>query len=139
MQIHASCASLDGAGVLLVGPPGSGKSDLVLRLLDRGFCLVADDRVEIEDGMARAPAALAGLLEIRGFGIVCLPHVAAARLALVVNLERGERLPLPQRHAATGLPLINLDPERAAAPQIVALALDCARGRARQQVGAFAA
>ena len=63
MQIHASCAARDGAGVLLLGPPGSGKSDLVLRLLDRGFTLVADDRVVIEDGHASAPAALAGLLQ----------------------------------------------------------------------------
>ena len=53
MQIHGSCASRDGNGVLLIGPPGAGKSDLVLRLLARGFDLVADDRVDIEDGVAR--------------------------------------------------------------------------------------
>ena len=66
MQIHGSCAARDGAAVLLLGPSGSGKSDLALRLLDRGFLLVADDQVLIEDGVARAPPPLAGLLELRG-------------------------------------------------------------------------
>src|SRR4051812_30268500 len=63
MKIHGSCAARDGAGVLFLGPPGSGKSDLLLRLLDRGFVLVADDRVEIDGGVARAPETLSGLLE----------------------------------------------------------------------------
>ena len=53
MQIHGSCASRAGDGVLLIGPPGAGKSDLLLRLLARGFDLVADDRVDIVDGIAR--------------------------------------------------------------------------------------
>src|SRR6516162_9304950 len=80
MQIHASCAARDGAGVLLLGPPGSGKSDLALRLLDCGFMLVADDRVEVEGGVARPPPALAGLLEVRGLGILRLPYLQSARL-----------------------------------------------------------
>jgi len=140
MQIHGSCASRDGAGVLVLGPAGSGKSDLVLRLLDRGFDLVADDRVEIEHDMARAPASLAGLIEVRGLGLLRLPHVAQARLALVVDVSaRMERLPVPARHAALGLPLIALDPAAASAAQRVALALDCALGRVGQIAGAFAA
>ncbi len=89
MQIHGSCACRAGEGVLLIGPPGAGKSDLVLRLLARGFDLVADDRVEIADGMARPVPALTGLLEVRGLGIVRLAYVAAARLALVVELDNG--------------------------------------------------
>jgi HPr kinase/phosphorylase len=125
--------------VLLLGPPGSGKSDLVLRLLDRGFMLVADDRVEIEDGLARPPAALAGLLEVRGLGILRLPHLAEARLALAVELGGGERLPAPARHPTLGLPLLAIDAARASAAQVVVLALDCAQGRVAQVVGAFAA
>ncbi|MEJ0018579.1 MAG: hypothetical protein WDN25_18870 [Acetobacteraceae bacterium] len=139
MQIHGSCASRDGDGVLLIGPSGAGKSDLVLRLLARGFDLVADDCVDIEDGMARPAVSLAGLLEVRGLGIVRLPYVAAARLALVVELCGCDRLPVPVRHGATGLPLARIDPAAASAPERVALALDCALGRVAQVAGAFAA
>lgn len=139
MQIHASCAARDGAGVLLLGPPGSGKSDLVLRLLDRGFTLVADDRVEIENGHARAPAALAGLLEVRGLGILRLPYLERAELALAVTLGGSvPRLPAPAQEPALGLPMLAVDAARPAAPQIVALALDCALGRLAQHAGAFA-
>jgi HPr kinase/phosphorylase len=98
--IHATCVLLRGAGeafgappdagVLLKGPSGSGKSDLALRLIDRGGMLVADDRTELfRDGTAlaaRAPCALAGLLEIRGVGILELPYAASAKITLVVEL-----------------------------------------------------
>jgi HPr kinase/phosphorylase len=139
MQIHASCAARDGAGVLLLGPPGSGKSDLVLRLLDRGWMLIADDRVEIENGVARPPPALAGLLEVRGLGILRLPHLPEARLVLAVELGSAARLPAPGRHPTLDLPLLTIDPAAASAPQRVALALDCALGRIAQLAGAFAA
>lgn len=138
MQIHASCAARDGMGVLLTGAPGSGKSDLVLRLLARGFVLVADDRVEIDGLDASAPPALAGQLEVRGLGIMTLPFLARARLALAVALTRDvARLPVPARHAVLDVPLLYLDPARVAAPEIVALALDCALGRVGQVAGAF--
>ena len=136
MTIHASCAALDGAGVLLMGPPGSGKSDLVLRLLRHGFDLVADDRVELEHGVARAPEALAGLLEVRGLGIVRMPHVAEARVALVARMGSGDRLPEPETWH--GLPLVHIDPASPSAPDRVALALRCAQGTAWLVAGAFA-
>ncbi len=139
MQIHASCAAREAVGVLLTGPAGSGKSDLLLRLLDRGFVLVADDRVEVEDGVASPPAALAGLLEVRGLGLLRLPHLQRARLALAIELGRpAGRLPSPARHPQLGLPLIALDAFAASAAQRVALALDCAEGRLQQEAGAFA-
>jgi HPr kinase/phosphorylase len=139
-NMHGSCASRDGQAVLLIGPSGSGKSDLVLRLLGRGFQLVADDRVFIQDGMVSAPASLFGLLEVRGLGIVRLPAVAKARLALVADLsERAERLPEPATHAELGAPLIHIDATAASAPERIALALDCALGRVTQIAGAFAA
>jgi HPr kinase/phosphorylase len=140
MQIHASCASRRGAGVLLVGPPGSGKSDLLLRLLARGFDLVADDRTEIADGIARPVPTLAGLLEVRGLGIVRLPHVASTRLALVAQLGQPlARMPSPARDENLGLPLAMIDPHVASAPERVTMALDCALGQVTQIVGAFAA
>jgi HPr kinase/phosphorylase len=140
MQIHGSCACRHGEGVLLIGPPGAGKSDLVLRLLARGFDLVADDRVDIADGMARPAAALAGLLEVRGLGIVRLAYVAAVRLTLVVELDNSaDRLPAPALHDGLGLPMVRLNGRSASAPEKVSLALDCALGRVTQVSGAFAA
>ncbi len=139
MQIHASCVARNGAGILLLGPAGSGKSDLALRLLDRGFVLVADDRVDIVDGMASPPAQLAGLLEVRGLGLLRMPHAAPARLALAVSLGADlKRLPEPCVEPVTGLPLITLDPRAPSAAQVVALALDCALGTLTQHSGAFA-
>lgn len=123
---------------MLLGPPGSGKSDLVLRLLDIGFVLVADDRVEIEDGVARPAPTLAGLLEVRGLGVMRLPHAAQARVALAVRLGSGPRLPEPERHEGLGVPVVTIDAAAASAPARVGLALDCALGRVRQVAGAFA-
>jgi HPr kinase/phosphorylase len=140
MQIHGSCACRDGDGVLLIGPSGAGKSDLTLRLLARGFDLVADDRVDIKDGMARPVPALAGLLEVRGLGIVRLPYLPAARLALVVQLGGpAPRLPEPTRHDSLGLPMTQLDAWTVSAPERLMLALDCALGRVTQVAGTFAA
>jgi HPr kinase/phosphorylase len=145
MRVHGSCAARNGRGVLLTGSPGAGKSDLVLRLLDRGFALVADDQVEIAAGVARAPPSLAGLLEVRGLGIVRLPYLAAVSLSLVVHLsgpdlaDSGPRLPEPVRDPLLDLPVIRLDPRAASAPIRVALALDCALGRVAQGAGVFAA
>jgi HPr kinase/phosphorylase len=139
-RFHGSCVARDGAGVLIVGPSGAGKSDLTLRLLGRGFSLVADDQVDIIGGLARAPEALAGLLEVRGIGIVRLPYVPNVQLNLVISLtDQPERLPRPERHGALGLPVVFLTAASASAPDRVALALDCALGRVTQHAGAFAA
>ena len=139
MQVHGSCAARGGAGVLLTGPPGSGKSDLLLRLLDRGFVLVADDRVEIEDGAARPPPALAGLLEVRGLGILRLPHLGMARLALTARLVPGNAVArLPARAGqAFGVPEILVDPRPASASALLERALDMATGRLASVAGAF--
>lgn len=136
MQLHASCAARNGTGVLLIGPPDSGKSDLLLRLLDHGFTLVADDRVDLVAGMASAPGNLAGLLEVRGLGILRLPFTATARAVLVVALERGERLPEPETRF--GLPLVRVDPDSASAPSRVVVAWRCAVGEASLLAGAVA-
>ena len=139
-SMHGSCVSKDGNGVLVVGPPGSGKSDLVLRLLSRGFELVADDQVNIVDGIASCPATLAGLLEVRGLGIMRVNFCATSRLALIVELDkRPDRMPLPYQHPDLHLPVVKIDPATASAPEKVALALDCALGRVSQVAGAFVA
>ncbi|WP_277813986.1 HPr kinase/phosphorylase [Acidisphaera rubrifaciens] len=139
--MHGSCAARGNAGVLLTGPPGAGKSSLVLQLLRHGFRLVADDRVDIEAGIARPPADLAGLLEVRGLGIVRLDHLSAAHLRLLVRLTDGApaRLPAPARDTALNLPVVELNPGWPGAPDRIALALDCALGAVPMLAGAFAA
>ncbi len=140
MRLHASCAERHGAGVLLLGPSGAGKSDLVLRLIDRGFALVADDQVQIDTLTARAPANLAGLLEVRGLGVLRLPFAASARLVLAVMLQRGERLPSPARYEVLNLPMVSIDPWPASAPLLVELAFEAVLGEgARQGGGSFVA
>lgn len=139
-RLHGSCVSRDNHAILLLGPSGSGKSDLVLRLLSRGFELVADDQVDVADGMASCPQALAGLLEVRGLGIVRLPHREHGRLVLIINLQKhADRMPLPQQDPELDLPVVCIDATLASAPDKVALALDCALGRISQIAGAFAA
>jgi len=139
VRFHGCCVARDDVGVLILGPSGAGKSDLAMRLLGRGFILVADDQVDVSDGLARAPAALAGMLEVRGLGIVRLPYLSWVKLKIVVVLsDQGERLPQPERHAELDLPLIRLDAAGASAPDRVVLALDCALGRIAQHAGAFA-
>jgi HPr kinase/phosphorylase len=139
-RLHGSCVSRDGDAVLVVGPPGSGKSDLCLRLLARGFELVADDQVDIADGVASCPAELAGLLEARGLGIMRLPYLTQARLALIVELDgHADRMPLPYRHPDLDLPVVRMVASTASAPDKVILALDCALGRVTQVAGAFVA
>jgi HPr kinase/phosphorylase len=143
MRLHASCAARataqGGDALLLLGPPGSGKSDMLLRLLRHGFSLVADDQVIIEDGLARAPDSLAGLLEVRGLGLFRLNYLPMATLRLVITLGQAPaRLPHPRRHAVLDLPEIMLDPALVSAPERAALALDAACGRITQLAGAFA-
>jgi HPr kinase/phosphorylase len=138
--MHASCVAKDGNAVLLLGPSGCGKSDLALRLLSRGFELVADDQVDIVDGIASCPTELAGLLEVRAVGIVRLPYRSQARLALIAALDgQAERLPMPILDDDLRLPVVHIDATAASAPDKIALALDCALGRISQVAGAFAA
>ena len=122
--------------MLILGPPGAGKSDLLLRLIDCGFVLIADDQVVVDGRTAYAPARLAGLLEVRGLGLVRLPHLAAD-LVLAVQLGVSERLPEPARFPDLDLPMITLDASAASAPKRIALALDCLQGRTYLVAGAF--
>jgi serine kinase of HPr protein (carbohydrate metabolism regulator) len=130
--VHASSVASDGRAVLISGPSGSGKSDLTLRLIDRGFTLVSDDqtvvRREGERLLASAPATVAGKLEIRGIGIVDMERTEDIRVALLVELTNEiERLPEENRERdllGVGLPLVSIDAMTASAPAKVALALD---------------
>jgi len=115
--IHATAVAIDGAAVLLRGPPGAGKSDLALRLIEDGARLVADDQTLLRRAdnrvLVRAPATIAGLLEVRGVGIVRVDPLDEAPLALIVDLvppEQVERIPDNRSEVVLGLafPLISL-------------------------------
>ena len=143
MLVHASCIAIEGHAILLRGPSGCRKSDLALRLIDDGAALVADDQVLLEvvtpetgDGSlaARAPAALSGLLEVRGIGIVKCDAVASAPLRLVIDLDAAaiERMPDSETCALLGvdLPRITLNPFEPSAPAKIRIALrECLRQR----------
>ena len=150
--IHATCVALDGAegarGVLIRGPTGAGKSDLALRMIDGGARLVADDQCEIrrEEGagysrlMASAPETIAGALEVRGLGIVQVPTVAEAPLALIVDLvppDDVERLPeeVCEEMLGLDLPRVALHAFEAAAPAKLRLALGTRAPRAGSSLG----
>ena len=109
--IHASCVAIGGQGVLIEGKSGAGKSDLALRLIDRGATLVSDDytRLDAVDNVlrARAPANLAGKIEVRGIGILPIEHVDDVAVRLLVTIvEAPERMPLePHARSIAGVSL----------------------------------
>jgi serine kinase of HPr protein (carbohydrate metabolism regulator) len=131
-NLHASTVAREGRAVLISGPSGSGKSDLALRMLDRGFTLVSDDRTIIrkegERLLASAPGTIKGKLEIRGVGIVEMESTDNVPVAMVVELRSDiERFPddgLERLILGTAIPLISVDATTASAPSKVAVALD---------------
>lgn len=137
LLVHATCVAIAGRGVLLLGTPGSGKSSLALRLIDApgratgedvmDAVLVSDDQTHItREGtklVASPPPSLAGLLEVRGLGVVKCRHIPSCELALAIRLSSSdmiERLPEPSfgTYAVAGgaLPLTAMDPSSPAAP-----------------------
>ena len=130
--LHASSVAKDGRAVLISGPSGSGKSDLALRLLDRGYTLVSDDQTIVsreEDRLvASAPPTIAGKLEVRGIGIVEVDHVEGMPVALLVELTSDiERIPDDGRERqilGVPLPIVGIDAMAASAPAKITLALD---------------
>lgn len=141
-QTHATAVALDDRAALLLGAPGAGKSDLALRCVlagawidgrHRTATLVADDQVIVEENvrglLVRTPKPIAGRLEVRGLGIVDMPHVDTARLVLAVELVDPElivRLPDPQPAwtiLGAEVPLIRVAPFEASAHLKVLLAL----------------
>jgi HPr kinase/phosphorylase len=131
LLVHATAIAIEGDAILLRGPPGAGKSDLALRLIEGGARLLADDQALLRrvdnHVLVRAPAAIAGLIEVRGVGIVCVDSLDEAPLALVVDLvpsAQVERIPDNRFEVVLGLtiPLIALAPFEASAAAKLRLA-----------------
>ena len=130
--VHASAVAKDSRTVLITGPSGSGKSDLALRLLDRGFTLVSDDQTIVKKAgdrlLASAPPTIAGKLEVRGLGIVEMDHADNVPVALIVELTGDiQRMPDDSRERpilGVKVPLISIDATAASAPSKIDIALD---------------
>jgi serine kinase of HPr protein (carbohydrate metabolism regulator) len=109
-----------------------GKSDLALRLIDRGATLVSDDYTLIHRRgqrlIASPPPTIAGKIEVRNLGILEFDHVSEVPLSLYVDLDRsGERHPEPGESlliAGLSVPLVAVSPLEASAPLKVELAQD---------------
>ena len=133
--IHASCVAIDGHAVLLEGRSGEGKSDLALRLIDRGAILVADDYTicqrEGRGLIALPPPNLAGRIEVRGLGIIDLPFIDRVPIALLISiLDAPPRMPegfTKRRIAGCDIPELALPALEPSAPIKVEFALKRAR------------
>ncbi|HEX8442565.1 MAG TPA: HPr kinase/phosphatase C-terminal domain-containing protein [Allosphingosinicella sp.] len=129
--LHASCVAKDGRAVLISGRSGSGKSDLALRLVDRGAVLVSDDYTVVRrvSGrlLARAPANIEGRMEVRGLGILPFPHESDMPVCLFVDLNlEVVRMPEPREPiwiAGVQVPVVALNALEASAPIKVEVAL----------------
>jgi HPr kinase/phosphorylase len=135
--VHASAVLVGARAVLIRGPSGSGKSRLALELIEAARTrllafarLVADDRVHLEAAhgrlLARPAEALAGLIEVRGVGLVRLPYEASAVVGLVVDLAAADARRLPEAASRTieiggiELPRLAVASREAALPAVLA-------------------
>jgi serine kinase of HPr protein (carbohydrate metabolism regulator) len=140
--MHATCIAVDGKGALLVGPSGSGKSDLALRCITQTSTidgrpmlagLVADDQVVLERRgdriWGRAPDTIRGKLEVRGLGIVEVSSLPEAQIKVVIELKARDTIPrLPDPPGTTellgqSLPVLAVAPFEASTPTKILLAL----------------
>ncbi len=142
ITLHATCVVLGEDGILIRGASGVGKSSLALDLIDRVTAggrfarLISDDRVRVSGRsgrlVARAVPSIAGRVEIRGIGIVAIPHEPACILRLVIDLD-GKPPRMPELHARYAdvldirLPRIKVDPR--AAPGVLRLWSEIGIGR----------
>ena len=111
LPIHASCVSLYGQGILILGGAGSGKSGLALQLMALGADLVADDRVQLtREGdtlMATCPSTISGKIEARQFGVLQVIPKGPSKLHIVVDMDGKPSSRLPDLKT-TSLENINL-------------------------------
>lgn len=142
--VYGTCVALDARAALLRGRSGAGKSDLALRFLSLDparHALVSDDQVHVraigDRPFASAPPTIAGLMEVRGVGILKMPAKARAELCLVVDLvQEGDvpRLPAqpPETAEIAGLlvPMLRLSAFEQSAPIKLRLALERCNGLA---------
>lgn len=134
--LHASCVAIAGRAILIEGLSGSGKSDLALRLIDRGANLISDDYTIVrrvgKGLLASAPPTIAGLFEVRGVGLIPMPFDSDVPVALIASIaDTIERLPeatTTRIVAGVGIPTCLITAFEASAPIKVEMLLKV-RGR----------
>jgi serine kinase of HPr protein (carbohydrate metabolism regulator) len=122
--VQAACVAVNGRGVLIECREGEGRADLALRMIDRGAMLVAGAQTvclrSARDLLASAPAGAGGRIEVRGLGIVEMPHAERVPVdLLIVLLDSGPRFPEDKRTrsiAGIEVPVLALPANDAAAP-----------------------
>jgi len=130
--VHATTIAHAGRALLIRGASGSGKSALAMEMIGLGARLVADDRTVLRAAalapQAAPPPAIAGLIEVRGLGLLRLPHVADIPLAAVLDLDETEPSRLPPARTARlcghDLPLYS----RVAGAHFAAALMQCLAG-----------
>jgi len=130
-QVHATAVAIGSSGILITGSTGSGKSDLALRLIDRGAVLISDDQVILSKPsnaiILSAPTNIAGKMEVHSLGIIDVPHKddLPLKLKVILNAE-PERFPMDaQSETILGsvTPVIHVNATEASAAIKVELAL----------------
>ena len=101
-RLHATSVAMEDNGVAIFGDPGSGKSDLALRLIDSGATLISDDitvfsKLEKNINLFGIENTK-GLLEVREIGIITVPYVEGIKLKLVVRLTDKEIERIPKKN-----------------------------------------
>ena len=122
-RIHASCIAVAGRAILIAGASGRGKSDLALRMIDRGARLVSDDYTLLTHSegrlLATPPEKISGMIEVRGVGIVEIEPLRDVPVCLLADLDAAvDRLPEARTRAICGveIPVIALSALEASAP-----------------------
>lgn len=134
--IHATGLWIDGKGVLLRGPSGSGKSELALRLMALGGQLVGDDYVAVSRAkgdrvIMKAPPNISGLIEVRHVGILAVPFRPLADIDLVLDLVLPDKVAeldrLPEKKTTllegAAVPCLDFDALAVSAPEKLRAAL----------------
>tara|TARA_B100000678_G_scaffold71142_1_gene58450 strand:+ start:741 stop:1181 length:441 start_codon:yes stop_codon:yes gene_type:complete len=129
--LHATCVAIDGRALLIEGRSGAGKSDLALRLIDRGATLVSDDYTRLTRSgdalIASAPETIRGRMEVRGLGIMEFDTIDQVPVGLLLAIdEQPLRLPLSydiRRIAGIAVPVVAIAALEASAPIKAELAL----------------
>lgn len=131
ITLHATAVAIAGYGVIFTGKSGSGKSDLALRLIDRGAVLISDDSVILKHADDKislcGPEKLAGKLEVRSLGVLDFEHVADVELKMEVQLDQQvDRFPMDRQQnifLGEAISSIKLDADETSAPIKVEMAL----------------